>query len=195
MVAILSQPQCVKTDGEIISTFSNSGPISQIPDCSCSISHNAPFRTEMYTFLFWMEHCGIWNRCILGFVNQVNWTDLGQDVLYDMGNSTFCLNLLYRNIKNWNPKNNEAINEYHKSYHYYSKSPVWLQSFIIVFFSIISWCTKVHFCTFLIVTFWCDQLLEAVFNGLFYGGSSLSNSRTNWVYSSPWWPYCLCLVL
>ena len=23
-------------------------------------------RTEMYTFLFWMEHCGIWNRCILG---------------------------------------------------------------------------------------------------------------------------------
>ena len=21
----------------------------------------------MYTFLFWMVHCGIWNRCILGF--------------------------------------------------------------------------------------------------------------------------------
>ena len=29
--------------------------------CTCSISHNAPFRTEMCTFLFWMEHCGIWN--------------------------------------------------------------------------------------------------------------------------------------
>ena len=25
------------------------------------------------TFLFWMERCGIWNRCILGFVNKVNW--------------------------------------------------------------------------------------------------------------------------
>ena len=38
-------------------------------ECTCSISHNSPFRT----FLFWMEHCGIWNGCILGFVNQVNW--------------------------------------------------------------------------------------------------------------------------
>ena len=44
-------------------------PISQIPEFTCSISHNAPFRTEMCTFLFWMEHCGIWDRCILGFVN------------------------------------------------------------------------------------------------------------------------------
>ena len=48
-------------------------PISQIPECTCSISHNAPFRTEMCTFLFWMEHYGIWNRCILGFLNWVNW--------------------------------------------------------------------------------------------------------------------------
>ena len=32
------------------------------------MSHNAPFRTEMCTFLFWMEQCGLWNRCILGFV-------------------------------------------------------------------------------------------------------------------------------
>ena len=44
-------------------------PISQIPECTCSISHNAPFRTEICTFLFWVEHCGIWNRCIVGFVN------------------------------------------------------------------------------------------------------------------------------
>ena len=42
--------------------------IPQIPECTCSISHNAPFRTEMCTFLFWMEHCGIWNKCILGFL-------------------------------------------------------------------------------------------------------------------------------
>ena len=50
-------------------------PISQIPKCTCSISHNAPFRTEICTFLFRIEHCGIWNRCILGFVNSVNYRD------------------------------------------------------------------------------------------------------------------------
>ena len=44
-------------------------PISQIPQCICSISHNAPFRTEMYPFLFWMVNCGIWNWCVVGFVN------------------------------------------------------------------------------------------------------------------------------
>ena len=42
--------------------------ISQIPQCTCSISHNAPFRTEMYTFLLWMVHYGIWNRCIVGYI-------------------------------------------------------------------------------------------------------------------------------
>ena len=45
-------------------------PISQIQQCTNSISHNAPFRTEMCTFLFWMVHCGIWNRCILGYVKS-----------------------------------------------------------------------------------------------------------------------------
>ena len=34
-------------------------PNSQIPECTHSISHNVPF---------WMEHCGVWNRCFLGFV-------------------------------------------------------------------------------------------------------------------------------
>ena len=43
--------------------------ISQIPQCTCPISYNAPFRTEMCTFRFWMVHCGIWNRCIMGFAN------------------------------------------------------------------------------------------------------------------------------
>ena len=38
--------------------------------------HNAPFRAEMCTFLFWMEHCGMWKRCIVGFVNWVNWNHL-----------------------------------------------------------------------------------------------------------------------
>ena len=35
-------------------------PISQIPQCTCHLSHNAPFRRKMCTFLFWMVHCGIW---------------------------------------------------------------------------------------------------------------------------------------
>ena len=47
--------------------------IDQFQDPRMHISHNASFRTEMCTFLFWMEHCGIWNWCILGFVNKVNW--------------------------------------------------------------------------------------------------------------------------
>ena len=34
------------------------------------ISHNTPFRTEMCPFLFWMVFCGIWERCIVGFVRM-----------------------------------------------------------------------------------------------------------------------------
>ena len=67
-------PFCLGDNG--LSRLSRNRPISQIPECICSISHNAPFRTEMCTFLFWMEHCGIWSRCILGFVNWVNSPDL-----------------------------------------------------------------------------------------------------------------------
>ena len=48
-------------------------PNSQIPECTYSISHSAPFRTEMYTFLFWMGHSGIWNRSIVGFVKLVHY--------------------------------------------------------------------------------------------------------------------------
>ena len=50
----------------------NNRAISQIPECTCSRSQNALFTTEMCTLLFWMEHCGIWNRSILRFVNWVN---------------------------------------------------------------------------------------------------------------------------
>ena len=49
----------------------NNRPISQIPQYTCPISHNAPFRTEMCIFLFWMVHCRILHRCIVGFVNLV----------------------------------------------------------------------------------------------------------------------------
>ena len=44
-------------------------PISQIPHCTCPITHNASFRTEMCTFLFWMVLCGICDTCIMGFIN------------------------------------------------------------------------------------------------------------------------------
>ena len=51
--------------------LSNNGPFLQIPQCTCLISHNALFRTEMWTFLFWMAHCGIWDKCIVGFMRLV----------------------------------------------------------------------------------------------------------------------------
>ena len=47
-------------------------PISQIPQCTSSISHNAQFRSETCAFLFWMVHCGIWNRWIARLMNWVN---------------------------------------------------------------------------------------------------------------------------
>ena len=49
----------------------HNGPISQIHQCTCPISRNGPFRTEMCTFLFWMVHCRVWD--IVGFVNLVYW--------------------------------------------------------------------------------------------------------------------------
>ena len=64
----------IVTSAEWLSGDTPHWPNSQIPECTCSISHNAPFRTEMCTFLFWMGHCGIWNKCILGFVKLVSCT-------------------------------------------------------------------------------------------------------------------------
>ena len=46
--------------------------ISLIRRCTCPISHNAPFRPEMCIFMFWMMNCGIWDRCIMAFVNWFN---------------------------------------------------------------------------------------------------------------------------
>ena len=42
-------------------------PNSQIPQCIYPISHNALLRTEIHTYVFWMVHHGIWDRCIVGF--------------------------------------------------------------------------------------------------------------------------------
>ena len=43
--------------------------ILQTPQCTCSMSHNPPYKTDKCTFLFWMLHYGIWNKCIVEFVN------------------------------------------------------------------------------------------------------------------------------
>ena len=60
-------------------------PVSQIPQCNFPISHcvwhNAPFRTELCTFLFWMVHCGIWDRRDMrqvGFVNLTNFDPMSR---------------------------------------------------------------------------------------------------------------------
>ena len=51
-------------------------PISQIPECIRQISHNASFcnrnvRTCAY-FSYKLVHCGIWDWCIVGFVQQAS---------------------------------------------------------------------------------------------------------------------------
>ena len=50
-------------------------PISQIPECIRQISHNATFcNRNVHTcehFCHKMLYCGIWHRCILGFVRWV----------------------------------------------------------------------------------------------------------------------------
>ena len=45
---------------------------SQIPQCTCSISRNASFGTDQCTVLFWMVHCELCNKCIVGFMRLVS---------------------------------------------------------------------------------------------------------------------------
>ena len=45
--------------------------ISQIPQCTSSIPHSAPFKTKMCTILFWMVHCEVWDMFIVGLFNLV----------------------------------------------------------------------------------------------------------------------------
>ena len=50
--------------------FSADWPNFPNPTMHLSLSHHAPFRTEMCSFLFWIVHCGIWDRCIVRFVRH-----------------------------------------------------------------------------------------------------------------------------
>ena len=44
-----------------------------IPRCACPLSHNAPFRTKMCTFLFWVVHCRIRDRRIMAVLAFAGW--------------------------------------------------------------------------------------------------------------------------
>ena len=47
-------------------------PNSQMTQCTSPICHNVPFKSAMCIFLFWMVHCGLWDRCIVCIVWFVN---------------------------------------------------------------------------------------------------------------------------
>ena len=62
-------------------------PNSQTPQFTHPISHSAPFRTDVCAFLFWMAHCGICDRCIVGFMRSANWSGITQIIaLHDNDN-------------------------------------------------------------------------------------------------------------
>ena len=61
---------------------------------TCSISHNARFRTEICTFLFWMLHCEIWDPYIVGFVN-LHLFHIPQCAIQ---NITYCVSLIHTMI-------------------------------------------------------------------------------------------------
>ena len=50
-------------------------PIAQIPQCIRQVSHNAPScNRNVHTFCYKMVHCGMWDWCNMGFVQQVYWS-------------------------------------------------------------------------------------------------------------------------
>ena len=67
-------------------------PISQIPKCTYSISHNTPFKTEMCTFLLWIAYNGIWDRFILGLDRLKNASICPHSYIY--GQPVFSLGTL-----------------------------------------------------------------------------------------------------
>ena len=71
MVAIMPRPQCVKSVGVLkTNRFPQNGPVSQIPQCTSPISHNATFcgrNVHMRAhFCYKMVHCVIFVWCIVG---------------------------------------------------------------------------------------------------------------------------------
>ena len=62
-------------------------PDSQILQSTWTMSNSAPFRTEMCACLFWMVHCGIWDRYIVGFVRLVYSDQLTSPQMMKFSNS------------------------------------------------------------------------------------------------------------
>ena len=90
----------------------------QFPQCTCLISHNAPFRTEMCTFLFWMVHygqkgqgqCGIcefglFDMCLSVPVKGRKYSpsQLGQS------NSCWCLGPFCHQVISWHDIDNQKL--------------------------------------------------------------------------------------
>ena len=48
-------------------------PNFEIPTCTCSTSHNASSKTDICIYRFWMERCGLWNRCMLYITMTLQW--------------------------------------------------------------------------------------------------------------------------
>ena len=82
--------------------YANIRPISQIPQCTGFISHNAPFcnkNVHMYAhFCYKMVHCGIFVWCIVGFVR---W---GYSFKYN-----FNISILLNSLKNYKLESKEKI--------------------------------------------------------------------------------------
>ena len=75
----------------------------KIPEFTCPISHNAPFRTEMCTFLFWMVHLGcgtgaLWDLSIWSIVMSA-WANTS--LFYAILNTCQMLSYFHMYIQVW----------------------------------------------------------------------------------------------
>ena len=62
-------------------------PISQIPQCTLYIFHNISFRTK----IFWTVHCGICDKCIVGFVEIGSCCRLGDRLGWEQRRGGVCV--------------------------------------------------------------------------------------------------------
>ena len=81
-------------------------PISWIPQCTWQIYRNAPFcdrNGHTFThFCYKMVHCGIWDRCIMGFVRWV-YCQHNLQLLLDAQNFLLGFRLTWCRDKHHNP--------------------------------------------------------------------------------------------
>ena len=68
---------------DVTITYPHSQGNRPIPEHTCSISHNAPFRTKMYTFLFWMGYSGIWKSAVHSGICELGQMGYDQSRLFE----------------------------------------------------------------------------------------------------------------